>query len=168
VISSGPRQAGDAAFRLREVTPADADNLYRWRMDPASRPMFRSTELVPFGPHEAFLARYFRPDSLDRWFVMEAEGSPVGAIALYGFSPDGTEAEWGRLVVASEARGRGHGRRALEILVEHARQIGVRRLRCEVLAGNAAAEAIYGALGFVETGREETGERVFRYLAREL
>lgn len=130
--------------------------------------MFRSTEAAPFETHESFLGRYFRPENHDRWFVIEAEGAPVGAIALYGFSEDGSEAEWGRLVVAPEARGRGYGKRALELLVEHARGIGVRLLRCEVLAGNVAAEAIYGELGFVETGREETGGRVFRYLAREL
>lgn len=168
MISSGPREAGDSAFRLREVVPADSGNLYRWRMDPESRPMFRSAESVPFEAHEAFLARYFRPENRDRWFVIEADGEVVGAVALYAFSPDGSRAEWGRLVVAKPARGRGYGRRALELLIEHARKLGVRRLGCEVVAGNGAAEAIYEACGFVETGREEAEGRLFRYLAREL
>jgi RimJ/RimL family protein N-acetyltransferase len=168
VISSGPREIGDADFRLREVTPADSQNLYRWRMDSSSRPMFRSTEKVPFGAHASLLARYFSPDNLDRWFVIEAHGAPVGAITLHGPSAGGEEAEWGRLVVAPEARGRGYGRRALALLIEDARRIGLSRLRCEVLAGNAAAEAIYGELGFRETGRDETEGRIFRYLAMEL
>ncbi len=168
MIASGPREIGDARFRLREITPADSLHLYRWRMDPASRPMFRQTEEVSFAAHETYLARYFAQDNADRWFVMEAAGRPVGAIALLG--PDATrgEAEWGRLVVAPEARGRGHGRKALSLLIEYARGIGLRRLRCEVLAGNAPAEALYRELGFLEIGSDEPGARVFRYLAREL
>lgn len=168
VISSGPREIGDANFRLREVTPADSQNLYCWRMDPSSRPMFRSTAEVPFETHAALLTRYFSAENLDRWFVLEADGAPVGSITLHGPQGADDEAEWGRLVVAPESRGRGYGKKALGLLIAYARQIGLSRLRCEVLAGNAAAEAIYEELGFRETGRGETEGRVFRYLAREL
>jgi ribosomal-protein-alanine N-acetyltransferase len=168
VISSGPREIGDARFRLREVTPADSQDLYRWRMDAASRPMFRSTDLVPFEAHGSLMASYFMPENRDRWFVIEAGGVSVGAITLHAPSSDGREAEWGRLVVAPEARGRGYGKKALALLIEHARQLELARLRCEVVAGNAAAEAIYTALGFRETGRDETAGRLFRYLALEL
>ncbi len=168
MISAGPREAGDASFRLREVRPADSGDLYLWRMDPESRLMFRSVEEVSRETHARFLARYFRPLNRDQWFVIEADGHAVGAIALYGLSSDGSEAEWGRLVVAPGSRGNGYGKRALALLVEHAREIGVRSLRCEVVAGNGAAEAIYDALGFRETGREEIEDRTFRYLVREL
>ncbi|MFY9552708.1 MAG: GNAT family N-acetyltransferase [Thermoanaerobaculia bacterium] len=168
MISSGPREIGEADFRLREVTPADSQNLYCWRMDPSSRPMFRSTEKVPFEAHASLLARYFSPDNRDRWFVIEADGAPVGAITVHEPPAGSTEAEWGRLVVAPEARGRGYGKRALTLLIEYARRTGLSRLRCEVLVGNAAAETIYRELGFHETGREESEGRVFRYLAMEL
>jgi len=168
VILSGPREIGEADFRLREVTLADSQNLYRWRMDPSSRPMFRSTEKVPFEAHASLLARYFSPDNRDRWFVIEADGAPVGAITVHEPPAGSTEAEWGRLVVAPEARGRGYGKQALTLLIEYARRTGLSRLRCEVLAGNAAAETIYRELGFHETGREESEGRVFRYLAMEL
>jgi RimJ/RimL family protein N-acetyltransferase len=167
VISSGPREIGDATFRLREITRADSQNLYLWRMDERSRPMFRSTGRVSLEVHASLLSSYFSPDNDDRWFVIEAHGTPVGAIMLHGPQPGGV-AEWGRLVVAPEARGRGYGKRALALLIEHARQIGLSLLRCEVLVGNAAAEAFYGELGFRETGRDETEGRVFRYLAMEL
>ena len=129
--------------------------------------MFRSTEPVSLEVHASLLSRYFSPDNGDRWFVIEAHGAPVGAIMLHEPLPGG-EAEWGRLVVSPEARGRGYGRRALTLLIEHARQLGLSRLRCEVLAGNVAAEAIYGALGFRETGCDRAGGRVFRYLALDL
>lgn len=167
MIRSGPREIGTPGLRLREVTLADSENLYRWRMDPSSRPMFRSTEIVPFEAHEKLMARYFLPENGDHWFVIEAEGRPVGAICLFAPSPDGSEAEWGRLVVAPHERGNGYARRALELLIEHARRCGLRRLRCEVVAGNAPAEAIYSELGFAEVARDEVDGRVFRYLSRE-
>lgn len=165
MISHGPREAGDGVVRLREVAPADAAELYRWRMEPGTRGRFRGTDVVPYETHVAFLDRYFHPGNRDRWFVIEAEGRAVGAIALYDFSPDGAAAEWGRFVVSPEHRGRGWGRRALTLLMDYARAIGVRDLRCEVLAGNAAAEGLYRRLGFVETGSYEHGGRRFLELA---
>jgi len=130
--------------------------------------MFLHTEKVPYKAHRVWVERYFQPENTDRWFVIETAGRPVGAIALYGFSADATQAKWGRLVVAPEERTRGYGSRGLGLLIEHARQIGVKRLTCEVLVGNAAAEHLYGRAGFVETGQEESSGRVFRYLALEL
>jgi RimJ/RimL family protein N-acetyltransferase len=155
-------------IRLREVTRADAADLYRWRMDPQTRTRFRDTREVPYEAHLAYLERYLAPANTDRWLIVEAAGEPVGAIALYDLSPDGAEAEWGRFVIAPEHRGKGWGRRSLELLIDHAREIGVRRLRCEVLAGNAAAEGLYRRLGFTETGSYQDGGRTFRRLALRL
>ena len=64
-----------------------------------------------------------------------------------------------------ERRGRGWGRRSLELLIAHARELGVRRLRCEVLAGNAVADGLYRRLGFGATGSYETDGRRFLQLA---
>lgn len=152
-------------IRLREVTPADAADLYRWRMDPETRRQFHDTREVPYETHLAFVRRHFEPANTDHWLIVEASDEPVGAIALYDFSPDGAEAEWGRFVIAPEHRGKGWGRRSLELLIDHAREIGVRRLRCEVLAGNTAAEELYRRLGFTETGSYQDGGRTFRRLS---
>jgi RimJ/RimL family protein N-acetyltransferase len=170
LIHSGPSEIADGEIRLREITPEDAADLYRWRMEPATRAQFRGAGEVPFAAHQAYLARYFDPVNSDRWFVIEAAGEPVGAVALYDLSPegaeaDGGEAEWGRFVLDPGRRGRGWGRRSLELLIAHARALGIRRLRCEVLAGNAVAAGLYLRLGFVETGSYETDGRRFLQLA---
>lgn len=154
-------EAGDGMVRLREVTRADAGDLYRWRMDERSRPMFRSVDPVPFDVHRAFMERYFAEGNTDHWFVIEAGGVPVGTITLYHLSADGHEAEWGRLVVDPDRRGQGYGRRALALLIAHARAAGVRKLRCEVLETNAVAASLYTEAGFRRTGVEEAGGRRF-------
>jgi RimJ/RimL family protein N-acetyltransferase len=164
MIRAGAAEMTDGVVRLREVTPDDAERLHRWRMDERSRFMFRSTAEVPLAAHRQFMDRYFAEGNRDRWFVIEAAGAPVGTITLYGFNADGTEAEWGRLVVAPERRGNGYASRALALLIAHARALGVRTLRCEVLEGNGVAAGLYDAAGFRRTGVDEVGGRRFLQL----
>lgn len=161
MIRGAMPELSDGAVRLREVTPSDSEDLYRWRMDPGSRGMFRQAGEVSFESHQAYLSRYFEESNTDRWFIIEAGGVAVGAVALYDISADGSEAEWGRLVVAPDRRRRGHGERAVRLLVRHAREIGIRRLRCEVRADNAAAAGMYRRIGFEESGFEEVEGRRF-------
>jgi RimJ/RimL family protein N-acetyltransferase len=174
LILSGPRSARHGLVQLREITPDDSERLFLWRMDPAARVMFRHTAPVPYRDHEAILVRYFSPANHDRWFVIEAGGEAVGAIALYHLSADGREAEWGRFVIAPERRGRGWGRRALVALLRHARDLGLERLSCDVLAGNPA-ERLYRSLGFTDAWQSggpaplpEPDGRLFLPLARDL
>lgn len=164
MIQGGPRVVAEpcGGVRLREVTPEDAERLHRWRVEPSARTMFRDDRDIPWEDHLAFLGGYFQRDCDDRWFVIEVASEPIGSIALYGFSPDGQEAEWGRFVVTPGRRGRGFGRRALVLLLAHARELGLRRLRCEVAAENPRAEALYRSLGFVREPRED--ESVGRFV----
>ena len=155
-------------LRLREVGSTDAENLYRWRMEPSARAMFRDAEELSLVSHRAFIASYFRCECTDHWFVIEVEGRPVGTIALHDFSADRTEAEWGRFVIAPEYRGQGWGRRALRLLLDYSRAIGVRRLRCEVLASNSTAASLYRSLGFADDGSYELGGRRFQRLVANL
>ena len=168
MIRSGSRRFGDRDVQLREVTMDDAPELYRWRMHETSRPMFRSTAAVPYEVHLEFMQGYFDPANTDRWFVLEEYGAPAGSIVLYGIDPAAGEAEWGRLVIAPEHRSRGLATRALALLVRHARELGLKRLRCEVLEGNAHADRLYRAAGFRETGVAEVEGRRFVQLALDL
>ncbi|TIP69850.1 MAG: GNAT family N-acetyltransferase, partial [Mesorhizobium sp.] len=56
-----------------------------------------------------------------------------------------------RVVVAGEARGRGHARRLYEDLFDHALRAGQTIVTCEVNAEppNPASDAFHAALGFV-------------------
>jgi RimJ/RimL family protein N-acetyltransferase len=167
MIHSGPTDIGDGMVRLREVTRADADRLYEWRMDPETRQMFRDTEVVPYEVHLRFLERYFQADNHDRWFVIEADGGPVGALALYDIHQDG-RAEWGRLLIDPARRGRGYARRATRLMLAYARAAGLTEVHCEILDQNLASLRVNRAEGFVDVDERVIDGRRFIVLSHRL
>jgi predicted GNAT superfamily acetyltransferase len=77
-----------------------------------------------------------------------------------------------RIVVAPQARGRGHARRLYADLFAQAARAGHDRVVCEVNMEppNPASDAFHAALGFAEVGvaRIHGGAKTVRYLARML
>jgi len=173
VIRGGPRRLADGEVALREIAPADAGDLYRWRTQPRVQPLFHSSRDVPWEEHAAFVARYFAPDNDDAWFVIEVAGRPAGAVALYRSGAAGDMGAWeaGRIVFAPEHRGLAAfrlARRAIALLMEHARAAGHGEMRCEVLAENRVMRAIVDSLGFVAIGSGERHGRRYHELAAPL
>jgi GNAT superfamily N-acetyltransferase len=94
-------------------------------------------------------------EPLGRAWLVTLAGRPVGYVVLtLGFSVEagGREGCLDELFVVPAARGRGVGRRVLELVEEEARRLGIRRLFLEVKRGNRAFE-LYRRAGFVDHGR---------------
>lgn len=86
-----------------------------------------------------------------RWYVVAHEADEVlGYGGLFIVPPD---ADVQTVAVAPTARGRGVGRVLVEGLLDHARACGCRSVMLEVRDDNAAASALYRALGFVDVAR---------------
>ena len=87
------------------------------------------------------------------WLAFEGE-QPVGVVTLF-HAPDQPEDEaflvamW----VASHARGRGVADQLVGALLEHAREVGLRRVTLHVADGNTRAIGFYERSGFARTGR---------------
>jgi len=73
----------------------------------------------------------------------------TGVVALRPLPDD--DCEMKRLYVAPTARGTGLGLRLAELCVEEARVREYRTMRLDTLATMAAANHVYGSLGFAET-----------------
>ena len=56
-----------------------------------------------------------------------------------------------------EPRGKGYGRRALELLVEEARQDGVKEMKLSYHPGEHSPDSFYTRFGFVDTCEVEAG-----------
>jgi RimJ/RimL family protein N-acetyltransferase len=158
----------DGVVSLREIALDDLEVLYRLRMDPECRPMFRTVELVPYERHQAMIEEYFHSRSRDCWLIIEVGRKVVGAIALYNFDDEDRTCECGRVVIAPESRQLGYGSRALQLTTEFAKTCGLQKVRCEILSTNTASVKLFQGSGFVITGARKYIGRIFLELTADL
>ena len=84
--------------------------------------------------------------------IVESDGEPVGNVVF------GCRERHGRrqaflydIKIKPEHRGRGVGRRAMALLQEEARALGLERIELNVFGGNEVARGLYRSLGYQET-----------------
>lgn len=106
---------------------------------------------------------HFSPEA---WFRAIYDGDdPVGFVMLYdhtlGTEPEQPEYFLWRLMIDQRHQGRGHGRAAVERLVEHVRtRPDPKRLLVSHVKDADRLARFYGSLGFAYTGEEEDGELI--------
>jgi diamine N-acetyltransferase len=62
-------------------------------------------------------------------------------------------------MIAGEPQGKGYGRRAMELLIEHVKtRPGAEELLLSYVPGEGSPEGFYRRLGFEPTGEENEGE----------
>ena len=87
-----------------------------------------------------------------------ADGQPVGFVLTFDDPSEGYFL-W-RFMIAEGHQRRGIGRRAMQQVVEHWRELGATAARTSVVPLNTGATRLYESLGFRLTGEEEHGELV--------
>ena len=122
--------------------------------------------LADLGDIIAISGRAFDPRFGEAWSASQLQGTLCDGNSWLRLARDGVrpvgfslsrrivdEAELLLIAVVPEARGHGLGRDLLAATIGDARARGVLRMFLEMRDGNAAACALYRALGFVEVGR---------------
>ena len=105
--------------------------------------------------------------SADAWFrAIYADETPVGFLMLSD-QPDKGEYFLWRFMVDAQYQGKGYGRRALELLVEHVKtRPNAKELFLSHVPGPGSPEAFYRQSGFEHTG-EQAGEELVMKLTLE-
>jgi RimJ/RimL family protein N-acetyltransferase len=106
--------------------------------------------------HDARLARAAEHETAEDKvaFVVDVDGSAVGAASLFNFDSFARHAEAGISLVPA-ARGRGIGTAAIAQLVEFGFvRRNLRRIHLQAIASNAGALRAYEKVGFVVEGRQ--------------
>ncbi|WP_375552079.1 MULTISPECIES: GNAT family N-acetyltransferase [Rhodophyticola] len=137
-------------IRLRKVADADHRTLAALRADETLQHQLLAYPSAG-GSHdfEAWLARR----NEGHWWVIAdvRNDACLGYVQLSGFHHRGRFA-WLGIALAQDARGKGIGRAAMIELSAASRELGLRKLMLEVMAGNAPAVALYRSLGYREVG----------------
>jgi RimJ/RimL family protein N-acetyltransferase len=134
---------------LRPAVPGDEQRLLRWRNDPSTREASFTPGEVSTEEHHRWLARKLSSPSCALLIIEEA-GQAVGQVRLDRIDPDTADVSIG---LASEARGRGVGRAALELAVAQAPELlGVTTVRAFVKHDNPASLRAFRAAGFGVVG----------------
>ncbi len=100
----------------------------------------------------------------EAWFrAIYAGEVPVG-FAMLSDEPAKPEYFLWRFMIGAEHQGRGYGRDALALLVEHVRgrPVATELLTC-VVEGEGGPLPFYESFGFVSTGEYDAGELILRY-----
>lgn len=131
---------------LRELARGDLENTLKWRNDDDSRSWFHYTEVIGPEQHQAWFDAY-QAKTDDVVFVLDVDGVPCAQVALYDIAD--ASAEFGRLVVDPDARGKGFGHLAMEMcLVAAKHRLGLSSVYLEVKDDNERAIAVYERAGF--------------------
>jgi ribosomal protein S18 acetylase RimI-like enzyme len=89
----------------------------------------------------------YAPPTGELLLARDAEGRPIGCIALRSLDPEGA-CEMKRLYVMPEGRGLGIGERLVSMIVDEAKRIGYREMRLDTLPSMTNAIALYRKFGF--------------------
>lgn len=156
---SVPRPVADGGVvALAEVTQANVRAVCRLAVAPSQRP-FVAPNAVSLA--EALVHRH-------AWYrVITADDVPVGFVLLSEDptgGPDGSpEYYLWRLMIADGFQGRGYGRAAMKLIVEHVRPLpGASELLVSWGQGDGSPEGFYLGLGFELTGEVEDDEVIGR------
>jgi diamine N-acetyltransferase len=92
------------------------------------------------------------------WYRAIAAGDDLVGFAMVYRDQEAQEFYLWRFMIDARFQGRGHGLRAMELLLDEARQDGADEVTLNVLPGEHSALEFYRGLGFEETGDVDHGQ----------
>ena len=138
---------------LREVDQQNVRDVCELRVSPA-----QERHVAPNGVTIAESA--YEPNAWLR--AIYAGDEPVGLLGLVA-DTEAPEYWLARLMIAGQHQGRGYGRDAMALLVEHVRTLpGARELQTSCVPDDDGPLDFYRGLGFEQTGDVHAGELVLR------
>lgn len=141
---------------LRALEPTDLDTLFQWENDTA---LWGVSDTVAPYSREAlwnYLQQYtgdiYAQRQLRLMVTLTEDGTPVGTVDFLNFDPLNNRAELG-LFIATEQRGKGLGRQALELLTAYAREhLGLRQIYVFIALDNEVCLTLFEDYGYRRAG----------------
>lgn len=137
-------------LKIRPYEPRDLEGCRAlWReLTQRHRDIYGDQSIGGEDPGAEFDEHLQKPNVVGTWVAEEGDT----LLALAGLLVDGEEGEIDPVVVRSEDRSRGIGRQLIEMMIDEAKQGGVRALSIRPVARNVEAMALYHEMGFRNLG----------------
>lgn len=133
---------------LRPPEAADRDRLLAWRNLPEIARWMYSDHAISPDEHARWFARSLA-DPGRRYWIIEADGQPVGLANLYDLAPEHGRTAWAYYLADPSTRGQGIGAFVEYWVIEHVfGDLGLTKLWCEVLIDNEAVWRLHEGFGF--------------------
>lgn len=140
--------------RLRPITPADTDDIIRWRNDPDVQQFFIYRQTFTREIHENWLKNKVCTGQVIQYIIEDMESRrSVGSVYFRDVDPVNESAEYGIFIGEASARNRGFGSETAKLFTDFGLDVlGMHRISLRLLGGNAAAQRSYEKAGFRTEG----------------
>ena len=140
--------SGAPQVTLRPLEAADSARLLAWRNLPEIARWMYSDHVIGAEEHDRWFVGALG-DRRRRYWVIEADGAPVGLANLYDLAPEHGRTSWAYYLAEPSTRGQGIGAFVEYWVIEHVfGDLGLNKLWCEVLIGNEAVWRLHEGFGF--------------------
>jgi UDP-4-amino-4,6-dideoxy-N-acetyl-beta-L-altrosamine N-acetyltransferase len=134
---------------LRPLAAGDRERLLSWRNQPEVARWMYSDHVISPDEHARWFAGALA-DARRKYWVIEADGTPVGLANLYDIAPEHRRCAWAYYLADPSTRGQGIGAFVEFWVLDHVfGELKLNKLWCEVLIGNEPVWKLHEGFGFV-------------------
>jgi UDP-4-amino-4,6-dideoxy-N-acetyl-beta-L-altrosamine N-acetyltransferase len=138
---------------LRPLRADDKDRILNWRNAPEVRAYMYTDHLIAPEEHARWFAG-IEGDVRRRYWIIEANGAPVGLANLYDIDERHRRCAWAYYLADPAVRGMGLGSYVeFWMLQQVFETLGLSKLWCEVLASNEPVWRLHETFGFRQEAR---------------
>lgn len=149
-------------MKLRKYQKEDSAIICSWIKDEKSLYQWSADRIGKFPLADDDLDKNYEPTISNNKFIpltaIDEDGVVVGHLFIrYPNQEDNSVVRFGYVIVNPSIRGKGNGKRMLQLAIEYAKEeLGASRVTLGVFANNDSARYCYEAVGFRRVGRIDT------------
>jgi UDP-4-amino-4,6-dideoxy-N-acetyl-beta-L-altrosamine N-acetyltransferase len=139
-------------IQLLRVDSSDKQLLFNWRNQVSVNQWMFTNHLISETEHGAWFGNMIADASKVYWKIV-VDGVAAGVVFFTGISKLGKECSFGMYLADEDVRGKGVAQAACVLSFHYAFTVlAVEVVKCEAIAQNEIAIALYESVGFVRTG----------------
>lgn len=137
---------------FRGIGCSDAEDIVRWRSDPANYRNFLNAHALTLEEHLAWFERYLSDTSRFDFMIIDPEGRSIGTAGLSNITDESCEISY--MIGDLSARGKGYATETIEAMSRIALdELGVDRVIAQILPHNEGSIRAITKAGYAEAER---------------